>query len=98
RHSDGAGMIRIAVVDDHPVVREGLVAALEREFAIVLAAGDADALLRSSAEVDVILLDLDLGGTSVLPLLPRLRERGRVLILSAYGNDEQVVEAVRAGA
>jgi DNA-binding NarL/FixJ family response regulator len=98
-------MIRIVVVDDHPVVREGLVAALrdEKEFKVVGAVGSAeDALpLVAAQRPDVILLDLELPAQSGLEAIPKLRDarpQSKILILTAYDTDERVVGALRAGA
>ena len=91
-------MIRIIVVDDHPIVREGLVAALARrdDFAVAASYGSAEELLASRVEADVILLDLELPGMSGVDVLPRLT--GRVLVLTAYATDEQIDAVLRAGA
>ncbi len=98
-------MIRIVVVDDHPVVREGLVAALtdEKEFKVVGAVGSAeDALpLVAAQRPDVILLDLELPAQSGIEAIPKLRDarpQSKILILTAYDTDERVIGALRAGA
>lgn len=91
-------MIRLAIVDDHPVVREGLVAALERreDFAVVGAFGSAEELLASRIEADVVLLDLELPGMSGVDAVPRIA--ANVLVLTAYANDEQLDAVLRGGA
>ncbi len=98
-------MIRIVVVDDHPVVREGLVAVLrdEEEFKVVGAAGSADEAvsLVAAQRPDVILLDLELptvGGLETIPKLRDARPQSKILILTAYDTDERVMGALRAGA
>jgi len=98
-------MIRIVVVDDHPVVREGLVASLEDnpEFQVVGAAGSAEDALRlvAAQRPDVILLDLELPGVNGLEAIPGLAAASgasRILILTAYDTDERVLGALRAGA
>lgn len=98
-------MIRLLVVDDHPIVREGLVASLEDdpEFEVVGAAASAEDALRmvSSARPDVILLDLELpgvGGLDAIPMLTAAHPASRILILTAYDTDERVLGAIRAGA
>ncbi len=98
-------MIRIVVVDDHPVVREGLVAALtdEKEFKVVGGVGSAEDALPvvASQRPDVILLDLELPGQSGIEAIPKLRDarpQSKILILTAYDTDERVIGALRAGA
>jgi DNA-binding NarL/FixJ family response regulator len=98
-------MIRIIVVDDHPVVREGLVGTLsdEKEFKVVGAVGSAeDALpLVGALRPDVVLLDLELPAQSGLEAIPKLRTarpQSKILILTAYDTDERVIGALQAGA
>lgn len=98
-------MIRVLVVDDHPVVREGLVAILEDEpdFEVAGSAGSAEDSLALAARVhpDVILLDLELPGMGGIEAIPRLAAsvpKARVLILTAYDADERVLGAIKAGA
>ncbi len=98
-------MIRLFVVDDHPIVRQGLVAVLEDEsdFAVVGAFPSAEAALAAltSAEPDVILLDLELSGmdgvTAITPLLAA-RPATRILVFTAYDTSERVFAAIQAGA
>lgn len=97
--------ISILVVDDHPVVRQGLVAVLEDEpdFRVVGSAGSAEEglLLAERQRPDVLLLDLELPGLDGVQALPRLLERSpdtRVIVFTAYDTDERVLGAVRAGA
>lgn len=88
--------MRIVIVDDHPVVREGLAAALAREFEIVAAFGSAEELLRSRVVADVVLLDLELPGMSGVDAIAQIA--APVLVLTAYANDEQIDAVLRAGA
>ena len=83
------------IVDDHPVVREGLVAAL-RGMEVVGAFASADEALRARVQADVVLLDLELPGTSGLDAIPRFA--APVLVLTAYGSDEDIDRALAAGA
>ena len=98
-------MIRIAVIDDHPIVRQGLVAALEDEadFEVVGSAGSAEQALTLVAEQqpDLMMLDLELpgmGGVEAIPLLLDASPGSRVLVFTAYDTDERVLGAIRAGA
>jgi len=98
-------MIRIVVVDDHPIVRQGLVATLDDEpdFEVVGAASSAEEAvgLVQRQRPEVILLDLELPGASGVEAIPRLREASpasRILVFTAYDTDERVLSAVRAGA
>ena len=90
--------IRIAVVDDHPVVREGLVAALARreDFIVTDSFGSAEELLDARVDADVVLLDLELPGMSGVDAVSRID--AAVLVLTAYANDEQIDAVLRAGA
>jgi DNA-binding NarL/FixJ family response regulator len=98
-------VIRIVVVDDHPVVREGLVAVLEDEvdFQVVGAADSAeDAVVLAARErPDVVLLDLELEGQDGVQALPRILATAghpRVLVFTAYDADERVFGALEGGA
>lgn len=97
--------IRVLVVDDHSVVREGIRHVLEGGdgFQVVAeAANGAEALERAAgAHPDVVLLDLSMPGTSGLDVVRQLRARHpdtRVLILSVHDDREYVLESVRVGA
>ena len=97
--------IRVAVADDHPVVRDGLVAMLETQadFTIVgqVATGsEALALVRASRP-DVLLLDLEMPGLDGVGVLRGLHGAGvptRVIIFTVFDTDERIIAAVEAGA
>ena len=97
--------IRVAVVDDHPVVREGLVLILQTqpEFEIV-GEGETgpDAIdLVERLSPDVLMLDLELPGIDGVAVLRRLRERGattRVIAFTVFDTDDRIIGAVEAGA
>jgi NarL family two-component system response regulator LiaR len=97
--------IRIVVADDHPVVRDGLVAILsaQRDFAVVGEAGTGEEAVRLATEqrADVLLLDLEMPHMDGVEVLQRLRERHsdvRVIVFTAFDADERILAAVRAGA
>lgn len=100
-----AGRIRVAVVDDHPVVREGLVLILQTQpdFEIVGEGGtgpEAVALVERLAP-DVLMLDLELPGIDGVGVLRHLRERGsatRAIAFTVFDTDDRIIAAVEAGA
>jgi DNA-binding NarL/FixJ family response regulator len=100
-----APAIRILLVDDHAVVREGLRALLEQQpdMQVVAEAGNADEALRvlSARAVDVVMLDLKMPGLPALEAIARLRREhpdAYVLVFTSYAEAGQVREALDAGA
>ena len=99
-------MIRVVLVDDHPVVRSGLRALLDGEpgIEVVGAAASREEALALAAETrpDVVLCDLRLGegrdGVGVTEALRRRPDGPAVLILTTYDNDSDIARAVLAGA
>jgi len=103
--ADLADRIRLAVIDDHPIVREGLVAVLSDDagFQVVGTAASAEDGLRlvQQERPDVLLLDLELPGASGIDALPGLLEASpdtKVIVFTAYDTEERVLGALRAGA
>jgi DNA-binding NarL/FixJ family response regulator len=97
--------IRVLVVDDHAVVREGIRHILEGEpgFAVVAEAANGAEALRLAEEhrPDVVVLDVTMPGESGLRVAPRLRAAvpaARILFLSMHDNAEYAREGARAGA
>ena len=100
-----ADQLTVLIVDDHPVVRQGLRVLLEVHDGIEVAgeAADGEAALTLAATLspDVILLDLKLPGLDGIGVLAGLRSRGvssRVLVLTSANDPAQVSRAVQAGA
>ena len=97
-------MIRLMVVDDHPVFRYGLVALFESQgFEVVgQAAGAAEAIaIVRELQPDVLLLDLglpDASGVSVAERLTALVPKTRIVVVTMYDDQGSVREAIAAGA
>ncbi|MCT9929087.1 response regulator transcription factor [Planotetraspora sp. A-T 1434] len=98
-------MIRLLIVDDHPVVREGLRGMLESDpgIEIVGEAGSGDeAVIRAGeSRPDVILMDLRMPGGDGVSATTRIlanHPESRVIVLTTYETDQDIVRAVEAGA
>ena len=98
-------MIRLLVVDDHPVVRAGMVAVLGEEPDLDVvgeAANGAEALaLTPRLKPDVVLMDLRMpvmDGAEATQRLAGTPEAPQVLVLTTYDTDADIVRAVEAGA
>jgi DNA-binding NarL/FixJ family response regulator len=96
--------IRVAVVDDHPVFRLGMVALLSTLDGIAVvaeASSSAEAIALVTADVDVVLMDLELGDRSGVETTRDLVSRFptlRVLMVTMHEDDESIVASMRAGA
>lgn len=98
--------IRTIVVDDHAIVRRGIVQILAEhpDLNVVAEVGDYSELrqaLRQHGEVELLVMDVGLPGKNGIDILKALREeytRLRVLIVSMYPEDQYAVRAFRAGA
>ena len=97
--------IRVMIVDDHPVVRNGLSGMFAREagFEVVGEASDGSEAVRRARALtpDVILMDLrmpEMDGVSAIAALAAARVPARVLVLTTYDTDGDVLAAIEAGA
>jgi DNA-binding NarL/FixJ family response regulator len=98
-------VIRVAVVDDHTIVRNGLVALLgaHADLEIVGAAGDGEAAIALCVEQrpDVVLMDLSMpgvGGIEATRRIAALAPGVQVVVLTSFMDRERIVEALSAGA
>ncbi len=98
-------MIRVLIADDHRIVREGLKRLLAETGDITVAAeattGEEALTALAATPVDVIVLDVAMPRTSFAQVLGAIRERFaavRILVLSAHGEEEYAVRALKAGA
>ena len=104
RRPGGRAMIRLLIVDDHPVVRAGLVGMLSDEpgFEVVGEASDGDQAARVAAATrpDVVLMDLRMPGVGGVEATAQITAAGdaKVLILTTYESDDQILAAIEAGA
>jgi two-component system, NarL family, response regulator LiaR len=97
--------IRILVADDHPVVRDGLVAILgtQPDFQVVGEAADGHEILQKALLLhpDVALIDLEMPGMDGVEALEHLRRNYpeiKALVFTAFDTDERILGAVKAGA
>jgi two-component system, NarL family, response regulator LiaR len=97
--------IRVLIVDDHAVVREGLRAFLETQDGIEVAdeAADGNEAVEAATRLrpDVILMDLVMPGLDGVGAMRALRERvpeARVIVLTSFLDEDKLLPAIRAGA
>ncbi|GGR90359.1 DNA-binding response regulator [Streptomyces aureoverticillatus] len=96
--------ITVLIVDDHPVVRAGLRGMLmnESDIEVVGEAGSADTAVSMAHALSpgVVLMDLRMpgGGVEATARLAEQKPECRVLVLTTYGSDDQILSAVEAGA
>ena len=97
--------IRLLLIDDHILFRESVARLLQSEpgFEVVAHCGSATEaiqIIESSKEIDVVLLDLDLGQERGADFLDRLRNahfEGKVLLVTADVNESEVLNLIRKG-
>jgi NarL family two-component system response regulator LiaR len=98
-------MVRIVLADDHPIVREGLHTLLETQpdFEVVAECANGEEALRITVQLqpDILLLDLEMpvmDGVETTRQLYQLPHRPRVIIFTAFDDDERIIHALQAGA
>ncbi len=98
-------MIRVLIVDDHPVVRQGLRYMLEQrpDIDVVGEGGDGEqaVALVTNLLPEVVLLDLlmpKMDGMTVVREIKRLAPKTEIVILTSYYEDDQIFNAIKAGA
>ncbi len=97
--------IRLLIADDHPVVRDGLrgIFSAEADFEVAgeAANGDEAVTLAEALDPDVVLMDLRMPTVDGVTAIRRMAEkklRARVLVLTTYDTDSDVLPAIEAGA
>ncbi|MGA3133395.1 MAG: response regulator transcription factor [Terracidiphilus sp.] len=100
-----AGQIRILVVDDHPIVRAGLESILnsQPDMQVIGYADSGDLAVDKACELnpDIVLMDLRLPGMSgvdAIRLIRESRSEAKILVLTTYDGDEDIHQALQAGA
>lgn len=105
-------MIRILLADDHPIVREGLRAVLETQddFMVIAECASGDELLQQTLllQPDMLLVDLEMpvmDGVEAIRQLRQLLQKPpysayspRVIVFTAFDNDERIIHAIQSGA
>jgi NarL family two-component system response regulator LiaR len=98
--------IRVLVADDHTVVRKGLTALLSAEkygVEVIGEASNGDEAVQKAEQLepDVILMDLVMPGKSGIEAIVEIRQlqpHARIVVLTSYADDDNVIEAIQAGA
>jgi DNA-binding NarL/FixJ family response regulator len=97
--------IRILVVDDHPIVRSGITSVLasQADFDVVGEAGNGDEGVAAAAQLepDLVLMDLRMpvrGGVDASAAILAARPATRIVVLTTYASDGEVLRAIEAGA
>lgn len=99
------GRLRVLIVDDHPVMRDGLVAAVESDDRMIVVgqAGDgAQAIVQfRESHPDVTLIDLEMRGVDSLKAITTIMEDdplARILVITSWVSDPRIEHALAMGA
>lgn len=102
---NGASLIRMLLVDDHAIVREGLRALLDDAEGVSIvgeaANGDAAVALAAALAPDLVLMDMKMPGMPAADAIRAIRARNpaiRILVLTSYVDERQVQDVMSAGA
>jgi DNA-binding NarL/FixJ family response regulator len=103
--TETAQPIRVLIVDDHPVVRAGLASMLATypELDVVGSAADGEQaiVMLGDRDTDIVMLDLRMpkkSGIETLKALRQIENHARVIVITSYESDEDIYQAVKAGA
>jgi NarL family two-component system response regulator LiaR len=98
-------LIKVLLVDDHAIVRKGIIALLETEADIQIVGEASNGLeavgLAESLKPDVILMDLVMPGVNGVDAIRKIKAQepaARILVLTSFGTDDKVFPALKAGA
>src|SRR5262249_30234881 len=98
-------LIRILTVDDHPLLRKGIAALVnnENDMKLVAEASSGEEAIEKfrAHQPDVTLMDIQLPGLNGIETLSQIRKEfpsARIIVLTTYSGDAQVVRAIKAGA
>lgn len=98
-------MIKVAICDDHKIVREGLkqIIGVFDDFEVVMDVESGESLIKElrNSDADIVVLDVSLPGRNGLEVLKQIKsmyEHLKVLMLSMYPEDQFAIRAIKAGA
>lgn len=98
-------IIRVMIVDDHSILREGIkyLLELQDDIKVIAEAGDGEEAINFASKFipEIILMDINMPKSSGLEALRKLKDVGiksKVIILTAYSNREHIIEAIKTGA